>query len=477
MGFTSWRLTLRSFLQHDGLPFADTLSEETIRQVALEAGVPISAKTVSGDADGDGDDAVYTTPVTLWAFLSQVLFAKEQRSCRAAVARVVVLCVALGREPCSDNTGAYCRARSRLPLALIQKLTYHIADAAEDQMPHALLWKGRHVDLIDGTTTSTPDTQALQAKYPQSKSQKPGLGFPIIRLVVLFSLATGMIRGLGMGPCAGKQTGETALLRQLFDRLRSGNVVLADRYFCSYFMIALLGARGIDIVTRQHQLRTSDFRRGRRLGPGDHIVAWQRPQRPKWMDQDTYDSMPETLAVREISVQVHEPGCRVKNLIVVTSLTDAEIYTRDDIAELYHRRWLAELDIRAIKISLGMDVLRCKTPAMVEKEIWACALAYNLIRQSMLQAAILNGKSPRQLSFTAAMQKIAASWGILLMCDEGRSQLLIDTHLSHMAKQLVGNRPGRVEPRAIKRRPKPHKLLTKPRTQARAEHIADSPAM
>lgn len=472
MSFTSWRLALRSFLQHDGLPFADALSEETIRQVALEAGAPISAAS----DNGDGDSAVYTTPVTLWAFLSQVLFAKEQRSCAAAVSRVVVLCIALGREPCSDNTGAYCRARARLPIALIRNLTYHVADAAEAQVPQAWLWKNRHVDLIDGATASAADTKALQAKYPQSKTQKPGLGFPIIRLVLLISLATGMLRGFEMGPYAGKETGETALLRQMFDRLKSGNVVLADRYFCSYFMIALLRARGVDIVTRQHQLRTSDFRRGRRLGPGDHVVSWQRPQRPTWMDQETYDSIPETLEVREIYVQVHEPGSRVKNLVVVTTLTDAKIYTRDDIAELYHKRWLAELDIRAMKITLGMDVLRCKTPSMVEKEIGVCMLAYNLIRQSMLQAAILNKKSPRQLSFTAAMQKIAASWGTLLVCDEDRSRLIIDTHLAHLAKQLVGDRPGRVEPRAIKRRPKPHKLLTKPRTQARAEQLAHSSA-
>lgn len=469
MSFTSWRLVLRSFLQHDGLPFADLLSEETIRQVALDAGVPVSEGGNNAEAC---DSAVYTTHVTLWAFLSQVLCAKEHRSCAAAVARVVVLCVALGHKPCSDNTGAYCRARLRLPLVLIQKLTDHVADAAEDRVPRAWLWKGRPVDLIDGSTAGTPDTAPLQAKYPQPKTQKAGLGFPIIRYVVLLSLATAMVRGFAMGPYSGKKTGETALLRQLFDRLKPGSVVLADRYFCSYFMIALLRARGIDIVTRQHQLRTSDFRRGRRLGPGDHVVVWRRPQRPTWMDRETYDSIPETLEVREVSVQVHERGSRVKNLVVVTSLTDADTYSRDDIAELYHQRWLAELDIRAIKITLGMDVLRCKTPEMVEKEIWTCLLAYNLTRQSMLQAAILNEKSPRQLSFTAAMQKVAASWVTILVCDEDLSRLMIDTHLTHMAKHLVGDRPGRVEPRAIKRRPKPHKLLTKPRTQARAELLA-----
>lgn len=460
MSFSSFRLTTQSFLQHDGLPFADLLPEETIKRIAEESGLP----PTRANAD---DGVVYTTSVTLWAFLSQVLFRGEQRSCAAAVARVIVLCVALRREPPSDNTGAYCRARAKLPLVFIQRLTYHVADAAEARVPTAWLWKGRHVDLVDGFTVSTPDTAPLQARYPQPATQKPGLGFPIIRLVVLLSLATAMLRGMAMGPYAGKETGETALFRQLLDRLQPGGVVLADRYFCSYFMIALLRARGIDIVTRQHQCRSSDFRRGRRLGHGDHIVTWARPQRPQWMDQDTYDSVPESIEVREVHVRVNQPGFRVQALVVVTSLTDADTYTLEDIAELYHKRWLVELDIRTLKITLGMDVLRCKTPAMVAREIGACLLAYNLIRQSMLQAAFLNELSPRQLSFTAALQKTAASWGILLLCDDEQARTLIDTHLRHMAKQLVGDRPDRVEPRAIKRRPKPHKLLTKPRAEAR----------
>jgi putative transposase len=465
MSFSSFRLATQSFLHHDGLPFADLLPEETVRQIARDAGL---SPIVSPHGDESDHGVVYTTPVTLWAFLSQVLFRGEHRSCRAAVARVVVLCVALGRPPCSDNTGAYCRARARLPLALIRRLAEHVAETAEANVPKAWLWKGRHVDLVDGTTVSAPDTASLQARYPQPKVQKPGLGFPLIRLVVLMSLATAMVNGMAMGPYAGKETGETALLRQLFERLKPGGVVLADRYYCSYFMIAMMRAMGVDVVTRQHQGRTSDFRRGRRLGSGDHIVVWLRPPRPTWMDRETYEQIPESMEIREVHVQVHQPGFRVEALVVVTTLTDAEAYPRVDIAELYHRRWLVELDIRSLKITLGMDVLRCKTPALVEKEIWTCLLAYNLIRQSMLQAAILNDLSPRQLSFTAALQKTAASWGTLLMCDEDRARTLIETHLRHMATQLVGDRPNRVEPRAIKRRPKPHKLLTKPRAQAQA---------
>lgn len=463
MSLYSFHPLHHSFLQHEGLPFAEVLSEQTIARVAQDAGVPLA------ETQAD-DEVVYTSAVTLWAFLSQVLHQKAQRSCTAAVARVILLCVALGREPCSSDTGAYCRARARLPIVLVQRLTYHIADAAEAEVPEAWLWKKRkHVYLVDGTTASAPDTPSLQAKYPQPSTQKPGLGFPLIRLVVLMSLATAMLQGMAMGPYAGKETGETALFRQLLDRLKPGDVLLADRYFCSYFMIALLQERKIDCVMRLHQRRKADFTRGRRLGPGDHVVAWHRPKRPEWMDQAMYDGMPATIEMREVQVQVKKPGFRVDSLIVVTTLTDAESYTQDDLADLYRQRWQVELDIEALKITLGMDVLRCKTPAMVEKEIWVCLLAYNLIRQVALQAAREAELRPRQISFCAAMQAIAASWTTILCLDDAKARTLIAAYLAGIATHQVGDRPDRVEPRAIKRRPKPHRLLNEPRHAAKTK--------
>jgi hypothetical protein len=283
-------------------------------------------------------------------------------------------------------------------------------------------------------------------------------------MVVLLSLATAMVQDMAMGPYAGKETGETALFRQLLGRLKPSDVVLADRYFCSYFMIALLLAMGVDVVFRLHHLRRRAFQRG-----SDHVITWPRPARPDWMDQETYERMPTSIQVREVHVQVQQTGFRVRSLIVATTLTDVDAYSSDDIAELYHQRWLVELDIRALKITLGMDVLRCKSPAMVSKEIWTCLLAYNLIRQRILQAALLAKLSPRQISFTAAMQKIAASWQAMLLCDVARVRTLIETHLRDLATHRIGDRPDRVEPRAIKRRPKPHPLLTRPRAQAKAE--------
>lgn len=459
-----FRLVLASFLQRPGLPFADALPEEAIQKAFDDDDASFA----------DDEDAVYTPAITLWAFLSQVLFKEEQRSCVAAVARVVVLLVVLERGPCSNNTGAYCRARGKLSEKVIHRITVGLADACERQIDSEWLWHGRHVYLVDGTTVSMPDTPENQEAYPQSATQREGLGFPVARTAVLLSLATGMLKDMAMGPYTGKETGETALLRQLLDRFEPGDILLADRYFCSYFMIALLMELGIDFVARVHQRREVDFRRGRRLGKGDHVVEWKLPQKPKWMDQQTYDRMPASIEVRQIHVHVGQPGSRTESFIVVTTLTNAAECTKDDIAELYHYRWLAELDTRAIKITMGMDILRCKTPEMVRKEMWTCLLAYNLIRQTMLQSARESGQSPRRLSFTAAMQSIAASWLVIVLSDDSLAGGLTEAALVNLTGHVIGNRPGRVEPRAVKRRPKPHDLLTKPRDQARAELLAES---
>ena len=457
-----FRLVLASLLQTPGLPFADSLCEESIQTAFQEEGV----------AFGQEDDEVYSPALTLWAFLSQMLFKEEQRSCTAAVSRVIVLLVSLGRKPCSDNTGAYCRARAKLSESVLRRLVYDVAEGCEAAVPDDWRWMGRRTFLVDGFTVSMPDTPHNQEAYPQSSSQQEGLGFPLLRGVVLLSLATAMVTGLATGPCVGKETGETALLRELFNRLRRGDVLVGDRYYCSYFMICLLKELGVDVVTRLHQCRTADFRRGKRLGPGDHRVRWLRPPRPDWMDEETYQSMPESIEVREVEVAVSQPGFRVDVFVVVTTLLDAKEYTRKDLAELYHKRWLAELDIRAIKCSMGMEVLRCKSPAMVRKEIWTHLLAYNLVRRTLLQSALKCERSPRQISFTAALQKLAASWVHGPSLNDEAATALMHTYCEQLPGHRVGHRPNRVEPRAIKRRPKPHDLLTKPRAEARAAVLA-----
>jgi hypothetical protein len=352
---------------------------------------------------------------------------------------------------------------------LLERLALDVGRHLEDHAPAAWLWHGRHVHLVDGSTSRLPDTPENQQAYPQPKSQQPGLGLPLLRWVVLVSLATACVLGFAYGPYQGKQTGETSLFRQLLKHLRRGEVVVADRYYCSYFMVALLRALGVDVGFRLHQRRRYDFRRGRRLGRYDHEVVWQRPPRPAWMDPETSAAVPKTLEVREIRRRVQEPGSRVQELTLATTLGAADAYPADEVVALFHQRWQVELDIRSLKTTLGWGDLRCLTPFMVEKELWMNCLAYNLVRKVAAQAALLSGQSPRAISFKASKQALLGAWDLLSFLEEeeacGRVALGL---LKSLAKEKVGDRPGRCEPRAIKRRPKPHRLLKEPRAAAKA---------
>jgi putative transposase len=454
----SFPLLRQAFLQADGLPFSDVLSEDDVQQ-AFEAENVCFAQ---------GKDDIYSPAITLWAFLSQTLHAGRLRSCTAAVSRVIVLCVALGRQPPSPDTGAYCRARAKLAENVLRRLVYEVADPLESRVPADWLWLGRHVKAGDGTTLLTPDTQKNQDLWPQPRTQKPGLGFPILRMVVLFSLATAAVCGVAVGPYKGKGTGEPALLRELFDRFQAGDIFLGDCYFCSYFLLALFLAQGVDVVVRQHACRTTDFRRGQRLGQEDHLVEWQCPQRPSWMDRETYATIPTTLKLRELKVRVAIRGFRVQQLVVVTTLTDAERYPKSEVAGLFRQRWHAELDLRNIKISLQMDDLRGQTPEMVRREIWVHWLAYNLIRKAIAQAALVHEKLPRQLSFAAALAAVTTSWDHATLAKPNVLIALAEAQFRVIAWHQVGDRPNRVEPRAIKRHPKPHRWLRQPRHEARA---------
>jgi hypothetical protein len=288
------------------------------------------------------------------------------------------------------------------------------------------------------------------------------------------TFATAALVGAAYGPVKGKESGETALFRTLLGQLQKGDVVVADRYFCSYWMLALLGQLGVDAAFRLHQRRHCDFRRGQRFGRHDHVVQWPKPQRPEWMDNATYESLPDELTLREVRVIIETPGVRVRSLVVVTTLLDVKQYSRNDIAELYHHRWHVELDIRSIKQTLGMDVLSCKTPEMLEKELWVYLLGYNLVRQAQVQAALAQGCRPRQLSFAGAVQTLNAfRW--LLQCSEG-GRLLFACQILYVAvaTHRVGDRPDRVEPRRLKRRKQRYSYLIVPRQQAREALLADS---
>ena len=408
----------------------------------------------------------FTPLLTLWIFLGQIL--DTDHSCRQALLRFVAWLSALGRARCSSATGAYCTARQRLPEGVPARLVRRTGRRLEEQSPHAWRWLGRCVRVGDGTTVSMPDTKANQQAYPQSRTQKPGLGFPILRLVVLFSLSVGTVLEAAFNPYQGKETGETGMLRTLLDTLQRGDVVLGDRYFANYWIIAVATQRGIDIVFRQHQRRKVDFRTGRRLGKDDHLITWSRPKRPPWMSQALYDSLPTTLTLRELRLRIPKGKNRTRVLVVVTTLLDAHAYAKGELQTLYRLRWQAELHLRSLKTTLQMDILRCKTPAMVRKEIWAHLLIYNLIRTALAQAAQRHACRPWLLSFKGALQALSAFGGFWPTGQPADADAYYAALLQTIAEHRVGQRPDRVEPRAKKRRPKPHRLLNEPRPQARA---------
>jgi Transposase DDE domain len=364
------------------LPCRDLLDGEVVRSALAEEKLRFRVRT-------------YTPVITLWTFLTQVL--DPDHSCRKAVSSLIAFLVSQGQRAVSPDTSNYCKARKRLPLSFIVRLLRKTGELLRVKSQSTWLWKGRSVVMVDGSTASMPDTPANQRAFPQTRSQKPGLGFPLARFVATICLATGAVLDLAIGPYKGKRTGETSLLRTLLDRVKAGSILLGDRYFASYWGIAELAPRGIDGVFRMHQRRKIDFRRGRCLGSEDHRVLWHKPkQRPEWMDEATYERIPNEMWVRELRFRVHVPGYRVQEIVLVTTLLDAVDYTKEELASLYLKRWHIELDMRSIKVVMQMDVLRCKSPDLVEKEIWVHMLAYHIIRTLMTTAAETSEAEPRQ---------------------------------------------------------------------------------
>jgi hypothetical protein len=408
---------------------------------------------------------LYTPLVTIWTFLYQVL--TPDQSCRAAVARLLAFLCVNGDGPVSAKTDPYCKARQRLPEQLPADLTRTKGNDLHRQVPATGLLDGRPIKIADGTTVSMPDTPANQKAYPQEPGQKKGLGFPIMRLVGLISLSCGAVLDVAMSRYSGKRTGETALLQRLLDRLEVGDILLADAIFSNYWTIAMLLVRGVDIVSRHDGKRKLDFRKGRRLGRYDHIVQWHRPRRPWWMRRRLYESLPETLSIRQLKVKIHQKGFRCRHMHIVTTLLDAQLYRKEELATAFRCRWHAELDLRSIKQVMQMDVLRCKSPSMVRKEIWMHLLAYNLIRTLMARAALEAGVCPRGISFKGTLQTMLAFAAAGWSCP-GRRNDLYAAVLRAVATHRVNDRPDRIEPRAVKRRPKKARLLNEPRTIAKA---------
>lgn len=453
-----FRVVAEPFLQHDGLPFAQVLSADAIERVFADHEALF------------GQDDIFSTPLVLWAFLAQVLRDGKGAACASAVADIATyMQQTSGCVPCGD-TGDYCRARAKLDLSALRCLVTDTARQLERGAKTAWLWHGLYAKLVDGFTFTMPDTPENQAAFPQQKTQAPGVGFPIARACAVTSLATASIHDIAIGPYEGKETGENALLRDMLEVFDENDVVVFDRYYCSFMMLAILRQGGVHFCARLHQHRPGDFRQGQRLGKDDHLVTWTRPQRPSWMSDEWYEQIPKVMTLREVRFQVTVPGRRTETLIVVTSLTDPVAYPKEDIAELYGYRWNAELDIRDIKQTLGLDHLRCKTPAMVRRELWVTLLAYNLVRKLIATAAVVHGKQPRQLGFTLACQTILSSWMLLATGACRNGQQLWRLVLERIAANEVANRPGRIEPRVLKRRRHRYPLMQGPRQQLREEN-------
>jgi Transposase DDE domain len=448
----------RQFLQDGGLPFSDVLTESMLSQ-ALTA---MKVRWI---------DRIFTPLVTLWVFLGQVLSADQ--SCRAAVARLVAHRSSKGQRRCSAETGAYCQARKRLPEKFFSAVACLVGRTLDAKVDERWLWKGRRVCLFDGFTVRMPDTRENQRDYPQVPNQKPGAGFPIARIGAIISLSCGAILNLGFSRYAGKGQGEVSLLRRLWDVLRSGDVLLTDSLMANWLNIHELKQRGIEYVGRLNKAnRTADFRRGKRLGPHDHIVRWLKPSSIRSLDWQTYQALPEYITVRETFIRVTQRGFRTRSLVVVTTLLDPQQTTKEDLAMLYRARWNNELDLRSIKCTMQMHELRCKTPELVRKEIWTHILAYNLIRTIMAQAAATHNLLPRSISFKGTIQMLDAFQRVIQVqaAHAPLNGSAVYRDLLHaIATHRVGNRPDRFEPRMKKRRHNNYAWMMKPRAEIKLQ--------
>ena len=446
------------FLSQPGLPFESILTEQRIRKVfAKHHGM---------------FGRVYTTAIVLWAFMSQVLRDGKEAACQSAVSRISSHLQMTTGSGVDADTRDYCRARAKLSEEALHELASGIATDCETAIAPKHLFKGRHAKLIDGSTFMMPDTPENQTAYPQNRAQKPGIGFPIARFVAVISLATACVLDAATAKYKGKETGETALLRQLLACFLPGDVAVADRFYGNYWTIAMLMQRGVDICFRKHQQRTTDFRRGKRLGKNDRLQTWHRPSRPEWMSRELYESMPPSITLREIRYVVTEPGRKQQPLVIVTTMFQHEgrqEVSHEDIAELFGFRWNAELDLRSIKTHLNLHYLRCKTPAMVHREFWTTIIAYNAIRMTAACSAELAGVRPREISFVSTCQYVLAAWDVIasgVLWGSALEQYCLG-QLAKISKCIVGLRPGRFEPRVRKKRGSNYNLMMEPREKLR----------
>ena len=406
-------------------------------------------------------DRFYNPLMTIFLFIQQIFH--PDKSCRNAVASHVTAQAVIGKKMSSSNTGPYCKARQRLPEATVKSLVKNVGIMVDHKAQKEWRWKGRNVKLVDGTTVSMADTKANQEKFPQHGMQEKGVGFPMVRIVVVISLAVGTIIDYAVDAYKGKGTGEHSLFRQIINCINPTDILMGDRYYPSFFLLSDLINRGGDGVFHGQAQRHYDFRKGESLGKKEHLVYWKKPQKPSWMGQETYDQHPKELKIREFKVQ---------GKIYVTTLLDHKEHHKNELAKLYLFRWQVEISLGAIKTTLKMEHLSCKTPDMVLKEIGIHFLGYNIIRSIMAQSCHAHNKLPNQISFKGAIQLINQFMPYFLNVSENKKIELSVELLKRISLNGVGKRPGRVEPRAVKKRGKPFGMLKEDRKIAQNKLIA-----
>ena len=446
---TPWRRKLKSALLFNSI-LTQALSAEAIEAACRALG-------------HEWRDTFWNPTTTLVTFLFQVLSA--EKTLRAAVADLLAQLAALGRRhlPSPDPT-AYCQARQRLPAEVLVGLLGSVVERMKGLPQSTLTWLGRRVWIADATTVSMSDEPELQTAFPQPSAQKRGCGFPVARLEALFCWATGAIVD---GVIGSLHTAELPLFRKLWHHFQPGDVVLCDRAYCAYVDMVRLLQRGVFCVFRLHHGRNADFRRGKRLGKNDRLVTWQRPQWLKSMgiSKEEFAALPETLTVRMVRVASAPKGFRSRTIVVATTLLDPIETPADEIRALYRDRWMAELNLRSIKVQLGMDILRGKSVDVVTKEIIMHLVEYNLIRLLMWHAAREHDCDLHRLSFTGTLHRWRDVLPLMLRARSRAEALqLVTCLLRWIAADPVPDRPNRVEPRRKKRRPKAYSLLNKPRS-------------
>jgi hypothetical protein len=410
------------------------------------------------DFGGTIRERLYPAATVFWLFLGQVFSADG--SCREAVRRFLAGLARAAGKIASPSTSAYCQARARLKTEDLAAVLFQVRDKIQRAAGSRFRFHGRPVKVVDGTTISMPDTPENQAAYPQTPSQKPGLGFPLLRLVAFFSLATGAVLEFG---CAPFRVAERTIFHHLWQRLQPNDIILADRGFCSFAELILLKQRGVDAVMRKHQSRSKSPTL-KNLGPSDRLVTWTKTTvRPQWLDWQAWSDLPPTIILREITLLVTINGFRTSRIEIVTTLLDPAAFPAPEFAQLYRQRWQVELDLRAIKTTLGMEILTCKSPPLIHKELILHLVAYNLLRALILKAAIAARQTPDRISFKGALDA-ARQWAAHLSAlRPAKLQPMIALLLETIARDPIPSRPNRAEPRALKRRPKPYSFLTQPR--------------